>query len=211
MVLAGIVLAIAAVIAIVAGVALAQRQGTKLPGTGGAHAGSGEGSAVVGSSASSGGASANTNSQGAQGAGSETSRTSGATGKPRAVPRPEAPVTPGTKVPTLTAPPDATIGMLVVTEGFKTATYRISFRPYGWGPGGAQGGRLVVRIDSSVAADAGAKAFDKDFSGRNAVVWVQGGTAQSMTVGGSFAGKMTVRRTQGDVGVLYLSDVSALK
>lgn len=210
MAIAGIVLAVAAVIAVIAGVALAQRQsGVVKPGQGGAHAGSGEGTAAVGAGATGG-------TQGQPGVkpGSGSSAASGGAGSPgprTIAPRPTEPAKTGSKVTTISAPPEGTVGMLVVPAEFTTARYSITFRPYGWGPGGAQGGRLVIRIDSSKPLDAAAKALAKEFAGRNAVVWVQGPVAKTVVLGGTYTGTMAIRKAQGDVGALYLLEAAPKK
>ncbi len=114
--------------------------------------------------------------------------------------------TEGQPLSELSAPPAKTVAMLVVPKGFKAAAFDIVFQPYGWGPGGVDGGRILVRIDSSRPADAGAKALEKDFMGRNAAVWCSPADAKILADGGTYSGVLTVR-PQGNVGSLYLSQV----
>ncbi len=116
---------------------------------------------------------------------------------------PSAPAKQGSSLTTLTAPPEKTIGMIVVPKGFKGGTYAIEFEPYGWGPSGPAGGRLIAKILKSSAQDAGAKSLDKDFANRNATLWCAPDLAKTIKLGGKYTGTMDVR-PQGDVGVLFL-------
>jgi len=120
------------------------------------------------------------------------------------------PARPGEPLAELSGPPRRTVGMLVVPKGFKDATFSIVFEPFGWGPGGPDGGRLLIRISSSKPTNSSAKALDKDFKGRNASVWVTPPEAKVLVKGGTYTGVLTVR-PQGDVGTLYLSDVKSAK
>lgn len=202
MMIAGIVLAVAAVIAIVAGAAIARRgSGNPTPGSDQPHQGTSETSGLPAlandagvpptSTAGSGNAPASVNGGGAS------------PSNPSLAVRPTAPVPKGSKVTSISAPPTQTVGMLVVPKGFKGAQYAVTFRPYGWGPGGAAGGRLVIRIDTSKAVDAGAKAYGKDFSGRNAIAFVVPSAAAAIKLGGTYTGQLLLR-PQADVGVFYL-------
>lgn len=123
---------------------------------------------------------------------------------------PVAPAKVGSALTTLTAPPEKTIGMIVVPKGFSGGKYSITFKPFGWGPAGPDGGRLVAQIVSATASDSGAKSLDKDFGGRNATLWCGPEIAKAIKLGGSYAGTMMVR-PQGDVGVLYLTEAKASK
>lgn len=119
---------------------------------------------------------------------------------------PTAPAKEGARLTTLTAPPMKTIGMIAVPAGFKGARYTVVFKPFGWGPSGPDSGRLVAQIEKSTALDEGAKKLDKDFSGRNATLWMTPVMAKRITLGGSYTGTMEVR-PQGDVGVLYIIEL----
>lgn len=116
----------------------------------------------------------------------------------------------GSPLPELSGPPPKTVSMLVVPKGFALATYDIVFRPYGWGPGGPSGGRIVIRIDSAKPADSGARTLGSEFKDRNASVWCVTGDVKTLDVGGTYRGTLSVR-PQGDVGWLYLSGVEFVK
>ncbi len=133
----------------------------------------------------------------------------GAPSNPAARPS-EKPAVQGQPLAELSAPPAQTVAMLVVPKGFKDATFGIVFEPYGWGPGGADGGRLLVKISSSEPTNASAKTLGKDFGSRNASVWVSPPDARILVKGGTYRGVLTVR-PQGDVGSLYLSTVRSVK
>jgi len=120
------------------------------------------------------------------------------------------PAADGTPLAELAAPPVQTVALLVVPKGFKPATFRIVFQPYGWGPGGADGGRILIRIDSSQPTNASARALGKDFKGRNAAVWCAPADAKVLVRGGTYTGVLTVR-PQGDVGSLYVSRARFVK
>ena len=100
--------------------------------------------------------------------------------------------------------------MLVVPKGFTPASYAVVFEPYGWGPGGQRGGRLVARIVSSKAANASATTLAKEFAGRNVMVWCAPKVAAAISGGGRYQGMLEVR-PQGDVGVLYLAQAKLVK
>jgi len=100
--------------------------------------------------------------------------------------------------------------MVVVPKGFSAAQYEIAFEPYGWGPAGAADGRIVVRITTSKPLDAGAKALDRDFADKNALLFLGPEDARAISTGGTYKGVLSVR-PQGDVGLLYLTKVSPAK
>lgn len=122
----------------------------------------------------------------------------------------EKPAVAGQPLAELSAPPVQTVAMLVVPKGFRDATFGIVFQPFGWGPGGADGGRLLVKISSSEPTNASGKSLGKDFKARNASVWVSPPDARILVKGGTYTGVLTVR-PQGDVGSLYLSKVRSVK
>ncbi len=123
---------------------------------------------------------------------------------------PTAPAPEGSRLTTLPAPPLKTIGLIKLPDNFKGATYAITFEPYGWGPSGVQGGRLVARIKTSKAADDGAKALNRDFTDRNATLWCTPEVARIVKIGGEYQAKLVVR-PQGDAGVLYIENVKAVE
>lgn len=110
----------------------------------------------------------------------------------------------------LSGPPPQAVAMLVVPKDFTPATFGIVFQPYGWGPGGPEGGRLLVKINSSNPTNASAKALDKDFEGHNASLWCSPQDTKALAEGGTFTGVLTVV-PQGDVGQLHVSDVKPAK
>lgn len=141
--------------------------------------------------------------------GTEPTGSSSATGT-RSAARSETPAKPGAKLIELKAPPSRTVAMLVVPKGFTAATYAIKFQPFGWGPGGSEGGRLLIRIVSSKPTNASATQLDKDFAGRNAAVWCSPQVAASLSKGGTYTGTLQVR-PQADVGTLYLLSAAPAK
>lgn len=147
---------------------------------------------------------------GSPAAGSGTTAPGAGTKPPAAVDAPIAPAARGSQLTSLSAPPAGTAAMLVVPKGFTTGRYRITFEPYGWGPQGSSGGRIVVRVTASQALDAGAKALARDFTGRNAMLFVEHDTATTLGVGGTYTGTMEIR-PQGDIGMLFLVDAARAK
>lgn len=130
-------------------------------------------------------------------------------GAPGSTPaRPSEPVKQGDKLTDLKTPPDRTIGMIVVPEGFTSGRFTVTFSPFGWGPAGPQGGRLVAEITKSAPLDDEAKSLDRDFAGRNATLWCSDAISAKIKVGGTYTGVIEVRRT-GDTGTLTLVEVVA--
>lgn len=121
---------------------------------------------------------------------------------------PVEPVKQGDALKELKAPPERTIGMIVVPKGFKGAQYSVTFTPYGWGPAGSDGSRLVARISQSMPIDAGAKSLDRDFENRNATLWCSEALADRITVGGSYTGTMLVKPS-GETGMLVLTEIAS--
>jgi len=122
----------------------------------------------------------------------------------------ELPARRGAALTELKTPPSRTVAMLVVPKGFTAATYAIVFQPFGWGPGGSESGRLLIRIVSSNPTNASATTLDKDFAGRNAAVWCSPQVAASLSKGGTYTGILQVR-PQADVGTLYLTSATPAK
>jgi len=123
---------------------------------------------------------------------------------------PGTPAAPGDKLVEIPAPPEKTIGMLVVPKGFTSATYGVVLQPFGWGPGGQTAGRLVAKIVSATPTNDSAKSLGKDFAGRNVSLWIAPPAAKVMVIGGTYQGVMEVK-PQGDVGVLYLATAKRVK
>ncbi|MDH4140175.1 MAG: hypothetical protein OEV43_06340 [Coriobacteriia bacterium] len=128
---------------------------------------------------------------------------SGGTHPPGAGPAEQELAPEGSELETLTAPPPKTLGLLTLPEGFTSATFRYTFSPYGWGPGGEQGGRLIIKIVKAEPKDGDASEF-KDYTGYNASLWVLPELVEKVKVGGTYSGTVVVRE-QGDVGVLWLT------
>ena len=100
--------------------------------------------------------------------------------------------------------------MLVVPKGFTSATFAMVFQPYGWGPGGPQGGRLIAKVISSKPTNASAAALKQDFTGHNVSLWAPPQVTAGLKVGGTYKGTVQVK-PQGDVGVLYLTNATLVK
>lgn len=120
--------------------------------------------------------------------------------------KPVEPVKNGSKLTQLKSPPERTIGMIVIPDDFKSARFAVTFTPFGWGPSGAAGGRLIAKITESEALDVGAKALNRDFTDRNATLWCSKTIADKVKVGGTYSGVLEVRRS-GDTGTLFIVDI----
>jgi len=133
---------------------------------------------------------------------------SGTTSAPRPgdIARPQAPAPDGSKLESLSAPPVKTIGMISVPADFRVATYAVTMRPFGWGPRGSEGGRLIVAIVKSTPTDEGARALGKEFSGRNATVWVTTEQAAAIKLGGTYAGTIVLSPQGGGTAAFRLVD-----
>lgn len=203
MVIAGVVLVVAAIVAIVAGVALSSRNqspSAKPPDQ--VHAGTPQ-TGGLGSLGAASGSAAGASSGAAAGA----SGAGGAAAVAGGVVRPTAPVAKGAVVPTLSAPPNATVAYPQVPHGFRGATYVMTIEPFGWGPGGKASGALIVHIDSSTPADAAAKALGKDFTGRNAEMFLMPAAANVVKSGGSYGATVLLRPqgAQSDVAAFLIT------
>lgn len=130
---------------------------------------------------------------------------------PGDIARPKAPAPDGSKLESLSAPPVKTIGMISVPDGFRVATYAVTMRPFGWGPRGSEGGRLVVAIVKSTPTDEGARALGKEFSGRNATVWVTAEQAEAIKLGGTYAGTIVLSPQGGGTAAFRLVDAELAK
>ncbi|HSV92291.1 MAG TPA: hypothetical protein VLH81_04410 [Desulfobacterales bacterium] len=81
----------------------------------------------------------------------------------------------------------------------------VTFEPYGWGPGGQEGGRLVIRIIEAVPG-AGTEGIT-DPTGRNALVHVAQPSADAVTGGGRYEARLAVREVEPGRGELYLEEI----
>ncbi|MDZ4063397.1 MAG: hypothetical protein U1E22_01905 [Coriobacteriia bacterium] len=111
----------------------------------------------------------------------------------------------GSELTTLTAPPPKTLGLLKLPEGFESAVFEMTFSPYGWGPGGPTSGHLVAKIEKSVGRSGQTDEF-RDMTGVNASLWTSPMAAEVIEAGGTYVGTVEVR-ARGDVGALFLTDV----
>ena len=107
-------------------------------------------------------------------------------------------------------PPSRTLTMIVVPKGFTEATYAVMLQPYGWGPGGQAGGRLLAKITAAKPTNDSAIALKTAFAGRNVSAWCSPAAAAVLNTGGIYRCMMQVR-PQGDVGVLYISSAKRVK
>jgi hypothetical protein len=123
---------------------------------------------------------------------------------------PGQPAPAGQPLATLTSPPPGVISLVVTPKGFSAGSFAITMRPYGWGPGGASGGTLVVRIDSAKPLDAGAKALKTPLADKNAALVCVPAVATRIPTGGTYSGTLSVN-SHGDVGVMSLIKVAGPK
>ena len=108
----------------------------------------------------------------------------------------------GSRLATVTTPPPHTVGLLKIPEGVTSAKYSVTFKPYGWGPGGPQRGQLVVAVTKS-SPSGGEAARLTDLTGKNVSLWATPAAASAIKVGGSYSGVVSVQ-VQGDTGRLTL-------
>jgi hypothetical protein len=109
----------------------------------------------------------------------------------------------GVQLAVVSSPPEKTLSAIALPEGVSSATYRIAFEPFGWGPGGAEGGRLVIRITDGESSESGLP----DLSERNAIVEAGPDVTEVTTVGGGYTGLLLVRPDGEGRGVFYLEGV----
>jgi hypothetical protein len=121
--------------------------------------------------------------------------------------RPTEPARAGAALETLQAAPEKTITLLSLPEGVSSASYAVTFQPFGWGPGGEGGGRLVVRILE--AEPVGEAPPDvPDLAGSNVSLYADQKMAGVVTGGGTYSGVVAVR-SQADVGILVLQEAES--
>lgn len=112
----------------------------------------------------------------------------------------------GVELPLLDTPPPSTLGLLALPAGFEVAELDVTFTPYGWGQGGPEGCNLVVSVATAKPASGDTEGLD-DISGMNVSMWTECAHDEILKTGGQFAGTVEVRR-QGNVGLLYLTEIS---
>lgn len=96
----------------------------------------------------------------------------------------------GSKLTTITQPPEATLAMIEPAKLNDDARYTIVFSPYGYGP--SRGGQpsLVVRITQATPTNESAKALD--FTDRNLLATARTGS-DPIKLGGTYTGVLTFR------------------
>ncbi|MHB9004020.1 MAG: hypothetical protein ACYC6C_08135 [Coriobacteriia bacterium] len=104
--------------------------------------------------------------------------------------RPTEPAPEGSKLTTVTQPPEATLAMVEPTKLKEDARYSLVFSPYGYGP--SRGGQpsLVIRISTATPTNESAKALD--LSDRNLLATAMPGQ-NPVTLGGTYTGVLTFR------------------
>jgi len=113
---------------------------------------------------------------------------------------------PGSRLTTITTPPEHTVGLLKIPDSVKSAAFSVKFKPYGWGPGGQARGNLVVAVVSSSPAGGDAAKL-LDLTGKNASFWAAPTLAARIKLGGSYTGRIAVR-IEGDTGRLMLTSAA---
>jgi len=123
--------------------------------------------------------------------------------------KPQTPATLQTKpvpLPKVTAPPTKTVAMIDPKKYTANSKYSVTFVPYGTGPGTDS---IVISISKSVPVGTVAKPYD--FTGRNALVSMQGLSAKELvTKGGKYTGTLELV-PQGGLLVPQLTSVAAAK
>lgn len=109
---------------------------------------------------------------------------------------------PGEVLTQVAGPPEQTISALAVPEGFVEGSFEITFEPFGLGPQGREGPMLVIAIDEATP-DAQASELS-DFSGRNALVSIDGESSEVVKTGGRYTATLVVRTTEVGRGDLFL-------
>jgi hypothetical protein len=120
--------------------------------------------------------------------------------------RPTEPVRAGAPLGSVLSPPERTLSAIGLPDAFDGGSFAITFQPYGWGPGGLDGGRIVILV-TAAAADAGAAGLP-DLTDRNAIVEVDPSVSDVVTAGGSYNGTLRVRSDAEGRGVLLLERVT---
>jgi hypothetical protein len=98
--------------------------------------------------------------------------------------------------------PEQTLTALKLPDGFTAGAYAVTFEPYGWGPEGESGKRLVILIVQA-EPDAGASGLP-DITGKNAIVYVGSQAAGVVKAGGRYTGTLSVRPDSEGRGEFHL-------
>lgn len=119
--------------------------------------------------------------------------------------RPAEPAVEGSKLTTVTQPPEATLAMIEPSKLKDDARYTIVFSPYGYGP--SRGGQpsLVVRITQATGTNESARALD--FTDRNLLATTLTGN-DPVTLGGTYTGVLTFR-PDGGLLIPVISEIKA--
>jgi len=115
----------------------------------------------------------------------------------------------GVELAPVKSPPDKTLAAIKVPDDFSSGSYAITFEPYGWGPGGPESGRVVIRIVEATPDDKTEALVD--ISGRNAIVSADGHSIDALKTGGRYEATLLVRSTEPERGELYISEVRPAK
>lgn len=124
--------------------------------------------------------------------------------QPPASTAPAAPVDDGQRLATVTVPPSKTLAMIDSTKASADSTYRVTFKVYGYGPGGGDMSSLVVYVSASTPGKDVEKTFD--LAKRNVLCRLNSAELAKVSVGGTYDGTITLRLS-GGVLVPWLSDV----
>lgn len=104
--------------------------------------------------------------------------------------RPTAPAAAGSKLTTITTPPNRTLAMLAASSLPEDARYRITFEPFGTAR--LSGDGLVIAIKTAEPLNASAKT--KSFAGRTAFA-LYGDASTDVTTGGTYTAELGFRKT----------------
>ena len=127
--------------------------------------------------------------------------TSGKPGAP--LERPKAPATEGSKLATITAPPDKTLALLDPKKVSADIEWDIEFSPYGFAPS-APGSPKRIVIAITTATKTAGKDTELSLNDRNMLVLLD--AKETVTLGGKYTGHLNLRE-QGGVLVPILSGI----
>ena len=116
--------------------------------------------------------------------------------------RPVAVAAEGVALTPLPGPPEGTMAMLETSTVSADATYGVTFRPYGYGPG-QPGSSLVIRLEEATPRNASAERFD--MTGRNVLATIIPSDTE-IAEGGAYTAILGFR-PQGDLLSPILRDV----
>lgn len=97
---------------------------------------------------------------------------------------------------TVTTAPAGTLAIIAGDEAAEGDRFRVSFRPYGWGPARQSGRALVIRVDSASRAPQNSAQFELQ-AGQNALVIVPLSVAHRIGDGGQYTGTIVLRSSAG--------------